>query len=101
MQQELTIDKFTRCKTCQRYITEKTQKKIGDKVEFMDVKTTLRGKTCSSKQGKILEIRENSVVVKRAGRGGIVCISKNQVRDPEGSSSVSVMMFGECSCGKN
>ncbi|MBL4278815.1 hypothetical protein H8F10_12905 [Vibrio fluvialis] len=97
----VTLKKLTRCSECNRYKTEASQKKIGDQVEYMDVTTSRRGSQFTSKKGKITFIDINSVVVKGLGRAGSVRVPVDELRDPDGATSVSAVMFGECCCNNS
>lgn len=83
-----------RCEVCNGYQGEPTPVKVGDKVDFVIEKRSGKTVRMSARTGKLMLIKEKGFSVIYRG----TVYHANSVSSPADPSSISMAMFGTCTC---
>lgn len=94
----VTIKSVARCNKCDKFKVTSVDKKVGDLVNYQKSTTTGNRTRLSVHMGKIVDIYDGNVVVKGRGRAGNLHFSADRLTDPDGASSLSVALIGQCEC---
>lgn len=92
----LTLNSWTRCKTCDKFKLTEKEFNVGDKVDYVHRRQNGKSIQFSQRTGKILTINGERIGV--IYRKRLEVFSPSELNDPNGASQLSVSMIGQCGC---
>lgn len=94
----IAIPTIANCPDCDKLKELQVEKSVGDKVNFTVVKRYAKSARYTVREGTIIRIEDDEVIIKGKGRSGEFTRKPAQLTDPKGKSALSMMLCGECEC---